>query len=135
MQVAWVTCHSDCQEGLVPLWQLSRHDCHDEASGDHHDHCAPGDHDHRTTQAHRGCHVGEGLCHDHGRGDHEILASQSSIPDTSRGRDLLSDVGAAVPVEGAAPGGRGPAHDLAPAAWEGSGAGPPDRVATTRLLL
>lgn len=154
IQLPWFTCHSDCQDACLPVWELGAHHCHDEAAHRPSDRsrarhtcpCCPASSDapsaasspSRTSSpaptgddADPSPEDGDG--HDHEPGTHELLVQSSRRPVSSTidGQDLHATFVAlaTAPVAAAAP----PA--VAPPVHLKSGTGPPDGLASVRLLL
>ena len=135
MQLPWFSCHSDCQDEVLPVWDLGVHHCHDERATDHHDHhCLAHCGRHGTTAGPEG---GDGPDpkRDPGPGDHDLQLQLCRRPAPEKA--LAAD---AAPVACAAP--WPTALDaLTPIAYgdhrthERFDTGPPDRLASVRLLL
>ena len=77
VQLPWFTCHSDCRDACLPVWDLGAHHCHDEDAADHGTHhclahCA-------GNTAVDAAEV-DAAEDDHGPGDHELQTQISRRP-------------------------------------------------------
>lgn len=136
IQLPWFSCHSDCQQAFLPMWDLGVHRCHDEAAhatGPRACACCPTEDAGADRPSEHGLRTMD-PDHDHGPGDHELQPRSSRRP---------ASVETPTPAWGLAPFALLPPTEVdasAPAtcAWPQPGVfdtGPPDRLASIRLLL
>ena len=129
IQLPWFSCHSDCQHAFLPVWDLGVHHCHDETAPDHGHHCLA----HCCERG--GAPKGEDQDEDdHGPGDHDLQFQLSRRPTPSQtATPALTPASLAVvspaSIDAATP---GACADRVP---DGFDTGPPERLASVRLLL
>ena len=132
IQLPWFSCHSDCQHAVLPVWDLGLHHCHDEAAHEKQRDtcpCCPTHGPEQGTEPESGEDD-----HDHGPGDHELQLQSSRRPapnETPTPDPAPAAFALLTPEEGPACLPDTDCNRL-PGGFD---TGPPDRLASVRLLL